>query len=108
MSDLQAIRADPSILEKEKQAHYLYYNSRWDCCKDWRNFRCQYYPPTPEHPGVDSIRLEGYFLTAPGCPVALPSGGTGEVIKKSVRPPPPGIVPLPPGGTGEFLKKIQP
>jgi hypothetical protein len=60
IKDLDTIRADPSLLEKEKQTGYVYYKSRWDCCKNWVGYRCQHYPPPESQAGTyGSTRLEG-------------------------------------------------
>ena len=102
LAELGKVRADPSLLDKEKQTGHVYYKNLLDCCKGWTGYRCQHYPEPPNNPGgYGSTQLEGYIGPVSGCADPLPKGGTGEVLKQAQ---PPSSEPLPQGGTKKFFK----
>ena len=100
MKQLQEIRANPSILATENEkntGHGGLYNSVWNCCKKFLDYRCQHYPPTPNNPeGYGSTKLEGALCAAVNLPLdqlkpanpldkkgvfEKPGTGIGDVLK---------------------------
>jgi hypothetical protein len=119
MDELAKIRANPAILDDENQknsGHGGRYNARWDCCKEWIGFRCQSYPPTPDH-AVPSTHLEGGLCPVVNIPVEQlqPPNTVDPRVKKGdegvggTKPPNPLDPRVKPGdeGVGAVLKGLK-